>query len=319
MIRRDTGDPELIIEEIRTADLTLGFLPGVGGRLISIQAGGQEYLWRNPEFLDAELQSRKPRSSWPTVDGTFESWANIGGSKTWPAPQGWSGAGEWAGPPDDVLDSGEWSTELHSDPDGSSRYVMQSPHDPRTGLSIRRSFDIPAAGQEFVQQIEFRNTSAWAITWAIWEVCQIDVAPGAGDPRSAIVVASDAVPEPVRLGDYVGEIGWEQQGDSLRVPVQDVVGKLGFPAATGAIGWFGPRGEGVSMEFTVDADAQYPDQGSRAEVWMQSPQEEPIAELSGLHPRDRVAELEVLGPLTTLAPGESSTLTIHWRIRSPQR
>ena len=38
-------------------------------------------------------------------DDSF-NWKNYGGAKTWPAPQGWDGEGQWPGPPDPVLDSG---------------------------------------------------------------------------------------------------------------------------------------------------------------------------------------------------------------------
>ena len=39
---------------------------------------------------------------------TLVNWKNYGGAKTWPAPQGWDGAGQWPGPPDPVLDSGRY-------------------------------------------------------------------------------------------------------------------------------------------------------------------------------------------------------------------
>ncbi|MBF4578001.1 hypothetical protein [Frigoribacterium sp. VKM Ac-2530] len=34
----------------------------------------------------------------------------------------------------------------------------------------------------------------------------------------------------------------------------------------------------------------------------------------GLHPSAHLVELEVLGPLTTLAPGVTSTLDVAWQV-----
>ena len=310
----DSGDPDLPLLRADNGTLQLTFLPSVGGRLLSIVASGRELLWRNPDYFDADFRVVRRRSAWARLDGSFSSWANIGGSKTWPAPQGWAGEGEWAGPPDDVLDAGAWSIDVAESETGDMTVVMTSPEDQRSGLRITRRFEIPVAGAEFRQLITFTNVSDRPITWAIWEVCQVDTADGAGlsGAKAAIEVDVDGESTTINLGDYRGDLAVEHVDGSLIVPIQDVVAKRGFPSASGRIAYRGPHG-GLEIHFEPDPDADYPDDGSRAEIWMQSPQDSPIAELSGLHPDAYLAELEVLSPRSMMRPGESRDLELRWR------
>ena len=49
LVALDRGPDELAVHVVDNGDLRLAFLPGVGGRLISVRCGGAELLWRNPE------------------------------------------------------------------------------------------------------------------------------------------------------------------------------------------------------------------------------------------------------------------------------
>ena len=95
--------------------------------------------------------------------------------------------------------------------------------------------------------------------------------------------------------------------DVAWVPPQDVVGKVGFPTA---VGWVAHAGAGrlTALRFLPDPVATYPDRGSRVEVWLEHPLQEPLTHLGDLRPRHRVAECEVLGPLETIPPGSSTHL-----------
>jgi hypothetical protein len=66
------------------------------------------------------------------------------------------------------------------------------------------------------------------------------------------------------------------------------------------------------LRTAVDPTRDYPDQGSRIELWTQSPVTEPI--LDGWRPDDWLIELEVLGPLRVLPSGEESALHIEWTL-----
>lgn len=295
---------------VDNGDLRIVFWPGCGGRLISLRIRGREVLWANPAYLDGGPALTKPREDWPPLDGTMASWANVGGSKTWPAPQGWSGPAEWAGPPDPILDSGVWSCRSTVDRDGA-HVRMTSPFDPRTGLVVEREFRVPEAGSEFRQLNRFTNAGEQAVRWSIWEVCQVD----ASLPGSLVRVGADDDRPPRVLLSVVGapELG-DLVEDEWVIPIVDTIGKLGFPSANRHIALVRPDGLALQICFDAESATGYPDGGCRAGLWLQFPLDAPVPELDGLHPDARLVELEVLGPLADLEPGESKELELTWRV-----
>jgi hypothetical protein len=311
-VDRGEGRPDVVWMD--NGRVRLGAVPALGGRILSATYAGTETLWRNPALLDADLRPVDGHVPAP-VSGRLGDWVNHGGDKTWPAPQGWSGPAEWAGPPDPVLDSGPYAWSLDDLADGGARLTMTSDDDPRTGLRLSR--EVTVAPDEAGYQLLLRatNTSAAPVRWALWNVVQrrsgepgdggVDVGVGlAGpDPESpdvVPVVAGTGIPAHVVVGP-----------DRVRVPHQDVVGKVGFPTASG---WLAHAMGGVTctLRFEPDPGATYPDGGSRAEIWMEHPLPAPLAELGDLDPPDRIVEIEVLGPLTDLEPGAATELRITY-------
>lgn len=277
--------------------LRLGFLPVLGGRLLSLRHAGVEVLWRNPRLLDEELRPVGGHRFGPN-SGEMGDWVNYGGDKTWPAPQGWSGGHEWPGPPDPVLDSGPYAVAV----DGLS-VTLTSADDPRTGLRLTRRFTLHPTESGYRLDLVATNTGDRPVRWALWNVTQLpggDVHIGLADrPEPRII---DLIPAAQRVAHQV-------LGDRVVVPRQRTVGKLGFPGSTGWVTHLGPS-HSLTQRFGVDRAAEYPDGGSPLEVWLESPLPQPIAALGNLNPPDEIVECEVLGPLTTLAPGARTTLAI---------
>lgn len=58
------------------------------------------------------------------------------------------------------------------------------------------------------------------------------------------------------------------------------------------------------MMFTIQAELEYPDKGSNVEIWM----------LGSDVPEKNNVELEVLGPLEDLEPGDSASLNVRWGV-----
>lgn len=307
--QRDSGDPDLPLLEVDNGRLRAVFLPSVGGRLLSLRIDDHELLWVNPHLFDSSLRALKPRATWPAVDGTLSSWTNVGGSKTWPAPQGWDGDHQWAGPPDAVLDSGTWSVATSTSKDSMS-VTMVSPHDTRTGLCITREFTFRDGTTNFHQNIRFLNISNQNVEWSLWEVVQTDTSTGG---VVDVAVSTDA--DPLDLGHYAGSNAVTVANGIAQLPIAPGIAKFGFPNATGTVAWSGPQGEGLGLTVAVEDGAPYPDNGSRVELWTQSPHPKPLEELGGLHPDAWLVELEVLSPLRTLKPGESAEFGILWAAR----
>jgi hypothetical protein len=193
---------------------------------------------------------------------------------------------------------------------------MTSPADTRTGLVVERRFDVPSAGASFAQRNRFTNVSGHPVAWSIWEVCQVDTSTSY-DGGILRVGVEDENP-PVTMLSVVGTPSCgELVDDERHLPIQPVVGKLGFPNGARFVGLDRPDGAGLEIAFDVEPGAVYPDEGSRVELWLQYPIAEPLAEFGGLHPRAHLAELEVLGPLASLAPGEHCDLLLRWSVRGP--
>ena len=299
---------------LRTADVCVGVVPALGGRVLSLVTRAGEHLFRNPELLDDVIHPAVEIAEvGNALDGTLGSWINWGGDKTWPAPQGWSGPGEWPGPPDTVLDGGPYIASWTADRARAS-IEMCSPDDPRTGLRICRRVEVTQGISGYRLTSTFTNTSDREIRWAIWHVVQLPGAratPGeAADVRLGVWVSTGPVPglsvehliagtEPLKVDQTYAEVAW--------VPAQDVVGKVGFPAAAGWVA-HAEAGRVTALRFAPEPAATYPDRGSRVEVWLEHPLSDPLTHLGDLRPRHRVAECEVLGPLQTIPPRSSTHL-----------
>ncbi|MBP2472436.1 hypothetical protein JOF53_001308 [Crossiella equi] len=277
--------------------LRLGFVPALGGRLLSLRCDDEELLWRNRDLLTDDLRPA-PGHVFAPNSGEMGDWVNYGGDKTWPAPQGWSGAHEWPGPPDPVLDSGPYEVSV----EGRS-VTMVSAADPRTGLRLSRRFTLDPSAAAYRLELTATNAGTAPVRWALWNVTQL---PGGA---VHIGLANRAEPRVVDLITATRAVEYRIEGDEVVVPRQETVGKLGFP---GSAGWVTHRGSrhSLTQRFTVDPSACYPDRGSPLEVWLESPLPEPIAALGNLNPPAEIVECEVLGPLTCLAPGSSTGLTI---------
>lgn len=315
VVRHHHDDLDVVV--VSNDEIRLGFLPQLGGRLGSCHFRGTEVLWRNPDLLDDDLAPRRPLRSWPSPDGTMASWTNPGGNKTWPAPQGWQTVDEWHGPPDPVLDSGPYTLTSTLDEAGAATVELVSAIDPVTGIKIIRRFVLPATGTTFEQVSTFRNCSSRPVTWAVWDVTQVDTAAEHGADG---VVSVESVGEPgavEHLFALDGLVSYDRGPRSWTIPSQDVVGKLGFPGATGKLEY--RRRDGVTLELaTTRQSGAYPDGGCPVELWLQHPLPGVVPELGGLRVSAHLIELEVLSPLHRMRPGETTTLETSWRLGSSE-
>lgn len=292
--------------------------PDIGGRIISYVVGEHEWLWRNPALLDPDLTPAIPLERLPAPE-SFATWANFGGDKTWPAPQGWDGPDQWAGPPDGVLDGGAYSVERA----GPLDVRLASAVDPVTGLRVRRDIRLAPRSTALTVTSSLTNCADAAAAWSVWEVTQLATAPAAALPDAAVLVGIDradgddgnapAVSPVTRLLD-IGPLTYDLTASHIRIPVQDRVGKLGFPLCNGEIRLDLGAPGAFTQNFAVERSAVYPDRGSRAELWMQYPTPRPLRRFPDLHPNAHLVELECLSPLTLLAPGESVALTVTWTV-----
>jgi hypothetical protein len=277
-------------------------VPSIGGRILQLRLDGEEYLYVNPRHLGKVYSANE--------NDAAAGWKNYGGSKVWPAPQGWRSDSEWPGPPDPLLDGGNYSWEIIESEPSQVALALTSPHDEYTGLTFNREITLASDSATLKIRHRMRNSSIRPVRWALWQVTQQTAGPDfavfapartyrqlLGDrPFSSMQVSTDGV---FRL-DFRGQVA------KLAVKVEE--------------GWIcsldSSRGLALVERFGVFRDARYVDDAPVA-MWVNRPgpytihmdrmyaEEDP----NGCDP---YLESEVLSPLVDLEPGEEYCFEISW-------
>ncbi len=210
-------------------------------------------------------------------DPTFGNWMNWGGYKTWLAPQS-----EWLDPEvqSDEMDNVEWEIVAQTE----TELELRGPVISWGGVQLGRRLALEGAGPKVrVQELMF-NPGKETRTWAVWAVAQFPIPGWATYPPNGQrkILVPPAQPF---------------HGDQLRFR-GDAKWKVGALTAAGwgsyhADSWPAP----FRVKFPVQPKRRYPDECS-LETWSNT--------------RPSYMELEWLGPLVTLAPGEGWTFETEW-------
>lgn len=259
---------------------TLVVVPDIGGRIMEYAVDRRSVIWENP----SEVGRTYPITS---------AWHNYGGYKAWVAPQHL-----WDGNADPFLDYGKASAEILSRPDGIPMLRITSAPSLKTGLVLTKEISMDESGEVLLVQ-KMHNISSERITRSIWDVTQVRtpcfvVYPVKHDSRfrngaSYLMEESKRSPQ-FRVVDgfciteYMGELG-----------------KVGSDSDGPWMIWFKDKLAYVKFFDPMVKRAEYPDEGCSAEVFTS---DKKLAYL----------EMEILGPMVTLKPGESTELVERWRL-----
>jgi hypothetical protein len=290
--------------EVHNGLIRAAIVPDIGGRVLQFWLDHHPFL-----FVNQNLAGRLFSAEENWGDGTIASWKNYGGNKTWPAPQGWSGPDEWAGPPDPVLDSGRFKT-LNAD---SSRVVVESPPDPRTGLQITRELTLEPGAARAVLRRSMQNMSNRPVRWSLWDVTQLDCAVQSICRISIPLNPSSRFPNGYRvLYGRSDNPQWRTDDSALfTVEYARALGKVALDSQAGWIAF--SDGEWALLhQFVVRPGRDYPDGGATVEVWTQGPGIAAGVDFGQPQLGDEFMEMEVLEPLQRLAPGEQATGDLVW-------
>ena len=278
---------------IRRGPLELGLVPEIGGRLMSLRWHGVELSFVHPDHAGRAVSvGTEPDVAARKRAMGFVHW---GGDKTWLAPQErWNDAMPFLD-----LDGGAYALDVERDGPDGVRVTMTSPVCRESGARIVRTLAVPAGTGDFTVTHRLENASPAPITWGLWDVHQVRGPGMAYVPRRTGSAYRDGVrsypaegdsegarPEVVRLMDGVAAI-------DCRRPRWF---KYGVDATEGwALGIVEtPHGlVGYRKEVPVVVEARYA-HGAVVEVYNA--------------PGHAYFELEVHGPLVTLAPGEDAVL-----------
>ena len=315
--------------------------PELGGRIIQLRLDGFEYLWvnhllagqvRTPGGKDAGAKSGdKPAAA------DLTAWANYGGDKLWPAPQGWSGPEEWPGPPDPFekggrTDGGPFEVqEIAAGPDEVA-LRLTGPRDLYAGIRFIREIRVIAGSTTVALRSTMENISAKPVRWGIWQVTQHAGAPvalpGASGPaRSDLMAWAPVNPRSRFPAGYRILFGPEDNSQyALATPAKEgprlfriaYNHKVGKAALDCAAGWLAVTHEAsghlFAQTFPAEVGREHPD-GASVEFWTSGTGRiqtgATVLDLKETEPW--LVESEVLSPFVRLEPGQSTTFvsSIH--------
>ncbi len=277
-------------------------VPKIGGRIIQMRLGGEPFLYINPRLRGQVFP--------PEQNGPDSGWKNYGGSKVWPAPQGWSSDEEWPGPPDPILDGSPFDCRIVEETPDSSAIILASPHDEYTGLTLSREIRIFRSSAEVQISHTMKNTSRRPVRWSIWQVTQHDAHPD-------LTVFLPATTFHKMFGDQeYPALTIDAQRKLLRLQFADVVAKFGMMPEAGWLATLDSRSHTVFAEtFQLFPGAPYPDDAA-AEFWINGHGSCTIHgdrfDSSDDPECDPFLETEILSPMADLRPGQEYSFVIRW-------
>lgn len=276
--------------------------PQLGGRLIQLEMNGYEFF-----FVNSLLAGKEPDSTRLGENGT---WLNYGGEKIWPAPQGWNSPDEWPGPPDPVLDSGEYSLEFG---ENNNELKMTSPFDGYTGLQIFKEVSISEKINEINITGSFRNGSNVVRSWSVWPVLQLNAA---GDVSGRYQIVCPPAKKSRFTGGYKimhGLVNNPQyktdENGNICVSYQYLVGKIGLDTDSNWAAFVDANtGKVFTLMFRVQKNQVYPEDTS-FQIWTSGRGMIYSRNTIRQHPDDQVQnppymEMELLSQLKKINPEE---------------
>lgn len=298
--------------------VSLYVAPDIGGRAIQMQLGDQEFFFVNKDLAGKVL---------PESENNLQAgWANYGGDKVWPAPEGWANDDQWPSIPYYILDGSRFRSEVVKESAEEVAVRVTSPPDPRTGIQFERTYHVYAGTTRIRVDQVMRNASRRRIRWGIWHLIQNDAAdahdPSKPNPELYMYVplsAHSIYPQGYThlYGDVLHPSYEVLPGRMLRIHYLYRVGKVGADTDRGWLAVVnGQKNIGFVETFKCFPGLEYPDNAS-VEAWNDGPGTISRGAFDQVLPDDPkktpyFLESEVLSPYAQLDPGEQSEFTVHW-------
>lgn len=236
-----------------------------------------------------------------------EGYVNYGGQVTWPAPQNhWRSA--W--PPPALLDLSAYVNESPGAGEDRVEAVLTSPEDADLGLQLLKTVTLHRAATAMRVVSELRNIGRQTRLWALQDVSQHAGALAPGESFTKDVQVYLPLNEASRynlgfaalLGPQTSE-QYQPEAGVLRVEYLGEEGLIGTDSHAGWAAYVDKRNGLVLAKVAVHSgEGLYPDDNITATAYTAPADEESYVQLT------------LRSPLTSLAPGESTRLTVHYGI-----
>jgi hypothetical protein len=284
---------------IQNGLISTATVPDIGARVMQYNLDGYVSIWR-----DSSLNGK----TYTPISGSFHQ---FGGFKNWPSPQ--YGPGRWSWPPPPTLDYGKYTYEILADTPDSTTIKVTSPVEQWKApkLQFVRQMTIYKNSSRVRMEQFLLNTDSTVLNWGIWDNTQ-NIATHTGEndfknfwiyfpinPNS--VFGDDGVTYQTASAAWVGEVapgiyGCQFKSNSAKLFADPHKGWICYVDSL--------NGVAFAKAFPVFEGAEYPDDGARVAVYMDS----------------RDVEVEVTGPVEDIPPGEMISFPEDWfaaRVNGP--
>lgn len=271
-------------QRMQNASVTLTAVPEIARIMQFSLTDSTNLIWQN-QALEGQLAD--PQQSQQGL------WRNFGGAKLWVAPQSaWDAVlGNW--PPDYEIDS----APCQPIPKQPHTLLLEGQPSPIKGVQFRREITLVDRGADLIYTLT--NVSDHPVSWGIWMVFQaipggmVFLPAGDGtqfwlDPQFSGLEATGPEDLNYHKHDQVYVLDHARSVDKTKV--------FSIPAQGWLAYWVADQV--LFILYDPDPTAEYPQGEGSTEIFTDA---------------DYV-ELEHIGPLAHLEPGESTSLPESWRI-----
>ncbi len=317
--------------ELSNGRIDVVVAPQLGGRIIQLRLGDVEVLWVNPKLAGKVVLYATGRIADAATQKKPPDWANYGGDKLWPAPQGFDRPDQWPGPPDPVhkggtVDNGKYELTVLASGPAEAAVRMASPRDLYAGIRFIREIRVRPRTTTVELTATMVNVVDRPVRWGIWQVTQhaghvgtkgaairwdrskADVQawspldPASRYPKGYYVMFGPKDNPQFLVDDALAAAGVKL----FRLDYQYRVGKVGSDNTDGWLAVTHQRsGVLYAHTFPPAATRDHPD-GASVEFWASGPGQiqlgDKTVELAASEPL--LIESEVLSPFADLEPGK---------------
>jgi hypothetical protein len=274
---------------LRNAAAEVTVVPAIG-RVMQfrlLEAGSKPIFWGHPALG-------------PALAPDENGWINFGGDKAWPAPQSaWAGLVGKGWPPPRTFDAVAHAATVEKE----CELVLTSPVDPAYGMRVRRKISVCATDPVMTIETTYEKVSGAKVQVSVWTIAQL-ISPA----RAFVLLPKrSAFPDGYRslLPAAPKELALNGRLLSL---ARDTAQKTMIATDGDALLWVGD-GPDLLIENRTPARAgvqekseeRWPE-GTHSQIYTSSDDAESYV------------ELELLGPLHDLEPGQSATLTSRYTL-----
>jgi hypothetical protein len=278
--------------------VTLAAVPAIGGRIMEYALGRSSLIFTNPDLYGKTVAPRQNQDR-----------PDFGGDRVWPAPRD-----AWNQPLPPTLDHGVYEAVKEHESDEAVTLLLTSPVERwgAPGIRIERRLTLKHNSTKAFFKETLVNESEEDVSWSLWNITQHNVIhPGKDDFEHFWAYF------PVHAKSRYGASGvyFTDMSEGFKGEVAPGVygiqyvpdgQKIFSDSHEGWIGFADHQKQLVTTKtFPNYHGKPYPDNEARAAVYMNQ------KDLPYL-------EVQVMGPIVELAPGEATSFSIDWGITQAQ-